>query len=76
MGIAKFFILHAKPETSSYKLDLPAMYQIHPVFYAKLLKPAILNDPNRFPAREPPRPSPVFENPDGDDYEIEYILDH
>ena len=52
------------------------MYQIHPVFHAKLLKPAIPNDPNRFPTREPPRPGPVFENPDGDDYEVEYIRDH
>ena len=52
--VGPFPILKIKPETSSYKLDLPAMYQIHPVFYAKLLKPAIPNDPNRFPTRESP----------------------
>ena len=65
--VGPFPILKTKLETSNYKLDLPAMYQIHPVFHAKLLKPAIPNDPNRFPVRELPQPGPVFENPDGDD---------
>ena len=76
--IGPFPIIEAKPETSTYKLDLPTMYQIHPVFHAKLLNPAIPNDPERFPTREPPRPSPVFENDDGkgDNYEVEYIRDH
>ena len=76
--IGPFPILKVTPETSSYKLDLPAMYQIHPVFHAKLLKPATLNDPIRFPAREPPRPGPVFTNDDGkgDNYEVAYIRDH
>ena len=76
--IGPFPILEAKPETSTYKLDLPAMYQIHPVFHAKLLRPATPNDPERFPTREPTRPGPVFENEDGagDNYEVEYIRDH
>jgi len=76
--VGPFSILEAKPETSSYKLDLPTMYQIHPVFHAKLLKLATPNDPERFPAREPPRPGPVFANDDGngDNYEVEYIRDH
>jgi len=43
--VGPFLILEARPETSSYKLDLPTMYQIHPVFHAKLLKPATPNDP-------------------------------
>jgi len=43
--VGPFPILEAKPETSSYKLDLPAMYQIHPVFHAKFLRPAMPNDP-------------------------------
>ena len=77
---AKFFprfvrlfpILEARPETLSYKLDLPTMYQIHPVFYAKLFKPVTPNDPERLPMREPIRPSLVFENNDGggDNYEV------
>ena len=76
--VGPFPILEAKPETSSYKLDLPAMYQIHPVFHAKLLRPATPNDPERFPTREPIRPSPLFENEDGagDNYEVQYIRDH
>jgi len=76
--IGPFPIIKAIPETSSYKLDLPDMYKIHPTFHTKLLRPFILNDPDRFPAREPPRPGPVFENEDGDgdDYEVESIWDH
>jgi len=42
--VGPFFILEARPETSSYKLDLPTMYQIYPIFHAKLLKPATPND--------------------------------
>ena len=76
--IGPFSILEARPETSSYKLDLPMMYQIHPIFHAKLLKPATLNDRERFPMRELTRPSPVFENHDrgSDNYELEYIRNH
>ena len=76
--VGPFSILEAKPDTSNYKLDLPAMYQIHSVFHGKLLKPATLNDPERFPMREPIRPGLVFENNNGggDNYEMEYIHDH
>ena len=54
------------------------MYQIHPIFHAKLLKPAMRNDLERFLMREPTRSGPVFENNDGggDNYEVEYIRDH
>ena len=62
------------PETSTYELKLPAEYKIHPVFHVRLLKPAIANDPELFPEREPPRPNPVF--PDVEEYEVEKILDH
>ena len=76
--VGLFSILEARPETLSYKLDLSTMYQIHPVFHAKLFKLAMPNDPERFPMREPPPPGPVFENSDGngDNYEVEYICDH
>ena len=43
--IGPFPILEARPETSSYKLDLPAMNQIHPVLHDTLLRPAMPNDP-------------------------------
>jgi len=73
-----FPILEARPETLNYKLDLSMMYQIYPVFHAKLLKPATPNDPAQFPMREPIRPGPVFENNDvgSDNYEVEHIRDH
>ena len=42
--IGPFSVLKARPETSNYKLNLPAIYWIHPVFHAKFLKPAISNN--------------------------------
>jgi hypothetical protein len=45
------------------------------MFHARLLKPAIANDPEKFPSREPSCPGPAFED-DDDEYEIEKILDH
>ena len=76
--IGPFPIINATPETSLYKLDLPDMYEIHPTFHMKLLRLFIPNNPDRFPAREPPRPGPIFENEDRDrdDYEVESIWDH
>ena len=47
---------------------------MHPVFHARLLKPATPNDSTLFPNREPPRPDPVF--PEEEEYEIEVIVDH
>src|ERR1700739_960345 len=44
------------------------------LYNARLLKPAVTNNPNQFPNHEPSRPDPVF--PEDDEYEIERILDH
>ena len=48
---------------------------MHPVFHARLLKPATLNDPALFPNREPSRPDSVFPEEE-EEYEIEAIVDH
>ena len=76
--IYPFPIIRATSETSSYKLDIPDMYKIHPTFHARLLRLFIPNDPDRFPTRELPRLGPMFENEDGngDDYKVEFIWDH
>jgi hypothetical protein len=73
--IGPFPIIKARPETSSYKLELPPNYKIHPTFHARLLKPSIANDAEKFPGREPSRPGPAFDD-DDEEYEIEKILDH
>jgi len=54
------------------------MYQIHPVFHAKLLRPATPNDLGRFSTRQHIRRGQVFENKDGagDNYEVKYIRDY
>jgi hypothetical protein len=73
--LGPFRILEANRDTSNYKLDLPAEYRsIHPNFHARLLKPFVENDDERFPLREPPRPPPLV--PEDNQYEVEKILDH
>src|SRR5437667_344563 len=72
--VGPFKVVKAIPDTSSYKLELPPEYKIHPTFHAKLLKPAFDNDAELFPNREHARPPPVFEGTE--DYEIEKIIDH
>jgi hypothetical protein len=73
--IGSFKVIRAHPETSTYKLELPPNYKIHPIFHIYLLKAVIPNDPELFPTRESTRPGPVFED-DEEEYEIEKILDH
>ena len=72
--VGLFLITRAEPETSNYRLELPLEYKIHLTFHTSLLKPAVANDPDQFPHREPPQPDPVF--PEDNEYEIERILDH
>src|SRR5579859_2591566 len=50
--IGPFPILEAKRKTSTYKLQLPPEYKIYPTFHARLLKPAIDNDPELFQNHE------------------------
>ena len=73
--IGSFSITKADPTSTTYKLELPPSYKIHPMFHASFLKPATANDPDLFPQREPSLPGPAFDN-DDDEYEIEKILDH
>jgi hypothetical protein len=75
--LGPFKIIDAKPEISNYTLELiPAVdfESIHPSFHTKLLKPFVPNDPEQFPAREPPRPLPII--PEDKQWEVEAILDH
>lgn len=52
----------AFPETSTYRLALPASDKAHPVFHSLKLKRYIENDPTLYADREPPRPGPIDVN--------------
>ena len=49
----------AFPETSTYRLALPASDKAHPVFHSSKLKRYIANNPTLYAEREPPRPGPI-----------------
>ncbi|SCZ97552.1 BZ3501_MvSof-1269-A2-R1_Chr1-2g01122 [Microbotryum saponariae] len=52
--IGPFRIRAAIPATSSYDLELPpAMSRVHNRFHARLLRPCVENDAERFPGRDP-----------------------
>ena len=72
--IGPFSILKAKPKTSTYKLQLPPQYKIHPTFHARRLKPAFENDPALFPERQVTSPPPL--DADDNQWEVEKLLDH
>jgi hypothetical protein len=75
--IGPFKIISTRPETSTYRLDLPPQYSIHPSFHARRLKPHVPNDPELFPDRELDRPPAVFNEDDGGEYyEVESVEDH
>lgn len=74
--IGPFKIIRARPETSTYKLDLPRQYKFHPTFHANRLKPAIPNDPELFPGREQEHPRPPPIDPDDNIYIVDSIKDH
>ena len=66
------FEILKKVGPSSYKLKLPGTWKIHPVFNEALLTPY---HPPTFPSQEKPLPPPVVETPEGEEYNVEEILD-
>jgi hypothetical protein len=71
--IGPYEIISCKRENSHYTLALPdklLKHRIHPTFHAKLLRPAILNDDERFPNKEA-----TFFYDFGDDPEREWLID-
>jgi hypothetical protein len=72
--VGPFPITHVNRETSTYTLDLPSEFRIHPRFHAKLIKPAHENDPALFPDREVTVPPPI--DAEDNQWEVQELLDH
>src|SRR5579859_4787953 len=72
--IGPFPIMKAKRKTSTYTLQLPLEYKIHPTFHARLLKPAVDNDPELFPNREVTLPPPI--DIEDNQWEVQELRDH
>ena len=59
-----YTILEARPETSTYVLDVPRSAQACNTFHVSQLRAFVANDQELFPSRELPCPGPVV-TPDG-----------
>jgi hypothetical protein len=76
--IGPYTVLESSPESSSYKLELPAELwrrKIHPRFHASLLRPHQPNDDDIFPGREVGR-FYDFGMPDEQEWMVESIIGH
>jgi hypothetical protein len=76
--IGPYEIISCERETSHYTLALPdklLKHRIHPMFHAKLLRPAILNDDKCFPNREATFFYNFSDNPERE-WLIDSIMDH
>ena len=62
------FKITEKIGRNAYRLDLPSMYGIHPVFHISLLEPSHIRE-----GKEPKRPPPVLLR-DAEAWEVEKIL--
>jgi hypothetical protein len=66
------FKIIGKINDVTYKLDLPAHFEIHNVFHSSLLEPA---PPDSFAHQNPPKPPPELIN-DVEEFVVETILKH
>jgi hypothetical protein len=76
--ISPYEILSCEREASHYTLTLPdelLKHRIHPTFHAKLLRPAILNDDERFPNCEATFFYNFGDNPERE-WLVNSIVDH
>lgn len=62
----------------TYKLELPSIYKVHPVFHVSKLRRYLESDPEQFPDREDDNiqpPPPIVTDDGHQEYEVERILD-
>jgi hypothetical protein len=70
-----YTIIGAWPEKSTYMLELPNSPNTFPTFHVSQLRMYHVNDATLYPNREPPRPGPTVDEPSGEEWEIERIVD-
>jgi hypothetical protein len=68
-------VLKARPEVSSYSLDLPNQPNIFPTFHASELRRFVPNDDTLFPSRKFARPPPVLTADGEEEWTVEEIID-
>jgi len=68
-------IVEARPETSTYTLDLPSMPNIFPTFHVSQLRKYVPNDPTLFPTRVRPHPAPVITENGSEEVVIDRIIE-
>lgn len=68
-------ILEAYPDSSTYKLLLPASSKQTPLFHVSQLQPHLENDATLFPSPELQRPGPIITEQGATEYFIDHILD-
>jgi hypothetical protein len=76
--IGPYCIERARPESSTYTLELPTALQsrrIHPTFHVSLLRPHYPSDDSLFPNRLQPEPYD-FGAPDNHEWFVDDIIGH
>jgi hypothetical protein len=68
-------IIAVHKECSTVTLDMTAQPGVFPVFHTSEVEPYIENDPDLFPERQLPRPSPIVTDEGEEEWEINEIID-
>lgn len=70
-----YLVIHAKPDLSSYTIEMLNSPNVFPTFHASELKHFIMNDPSLYPSREHQPPGPIVTINGIEEFYIERIID-